>query len=64
MTTIFYSLPKIISDSFRISCSQQRYQLNTIFAVFSSTKDHYENIFFEFKKIASWLSYSLDSWAL
>ena len=35
MTTIFYSLPEIISDSFRISCSQQRYQLNTIFAVFN-----------------------------
>ena len=33
MTTIFYSLPEIIFDSYRISCSQQGYQLKTIFAV-------------------------------
>lgn len=50
MTTIFYSLPEIISDSFRISCSQQRYQLNTIFAVFSSTKDLIKIYFWIWKK--------------
>lgn len=62
MTTIFYSLPQIISDSFRISCSQQGYQLNPISLFFYQRP--YTNIFFEFKKIASWISYSLDSWAL
>ena len=50
MTTIFYSLPEITSDSFRISFSQQRYQVNTIFAVFSSTKDLIKIYFLNLKK--------------
>ena len=50
MTTIFYSLPEIIFDSYRISCSQQGYQLKTIFAVFSSTKDLIKIYFWIWKK--------------
>ena len=46
MTTIFYSLPEIISDSFRISCSQQRYQLNAKFdQYFLLPKTLYKYIF-------------------
>ena len=45
MTTIFYSLPQIISDSFRISCSQQGYQLNPISLYFLLPKTLYKYIF-------------------